>query len=200
MVLVVEDGTGVQSAESYISLDAANTYLLGHTLLSADWFVLSSVDRERALRVASQWIDAQFGIRFVGARQSTRQGLAWPRYGYHPGSGLEIVRDEVPKRLRDAVCEAAAVWAQGGGEIPLTVESVGCTPTPSTSNPAVEKETVKVGPITISQEFSSGGQVTTTTTNEHAKAYPLVERMLLGAELIERFDRAATSFHVLERF
>lgn len=96
MTLVVEDGTGLDTAESYISATDADTYhaLRGNT----PWAALADADKEIALRKATEYLDARYGARWKGARTVSSQALGWPRQnaelpdecGYYPSDALPI--------------------------------------------------------------------------------------------------------------
>lgn len=73
-MLVVEDGTGLANAESYLSVDDANAY---HTKFRNAAWGGEVPDLEAALRKATQFIDASF--RFRGCKLTTTQALQWPR-------------------------------------------------------------------------------------------------------------------------
>lgn len=123
MTIVVENGSGKENAESYASLDEANSYYAKHLYASA-WTAATDQNKEAALVMATRAIDA--GCEFKGSQVSLEQALEWPRYGVTlPGDGrsmtavisgrenivsaepLEYPADQIPKKLRDAVCEFA---------------------------------------------------------------------------------------------
>jgi len=104
MALIVEDGTGLLVAESYVSVVNANLYhsAMGNTL----WDPLSEGVKEIALRRATQYIDSEY--QFVGALKNYNQALQFPRYLFQD-EFLSIRYDNiwpiVP--VRDACCELA---------------------------------------------------------------------------------------------
>jgi hypothetical protein len=76
MALIVEDGTGLANAESYISVADADTY---HTDRSnAAWALLTTAAKESALRDATEYIDSYY--QFGGYRKTDTQALDWPRF------------------------------------------------------------------------------------------------------------------------
>lgn len=89
MAFVVEDGTGIASATSYISEDVLEAYAddRGVALTSSD-------NVEAALIRATSYIDG-YRARFPGQRAFGRaQGLEWPRIGaYYPSQGSGINGD-----------------------------------------------------------------------------------------------------------
>lgn len=110
MALIVETGTGVSGADSYISLADANTYVSNHGT-SAAWSAAPEASKEQALRLATQYIDLKYGDRFKGCKtwnsQAKRQSLQWPRRGAIDNDGYEYSDDELPACLLSAVVEAA---------------------------------------------------------------------------------------------
>lgn len=103
MALVVEDGTGLASANSYVALADFISYAAARlhraTVAAAD-----DATRTAALITATQLIDTY--IRFHGSRLTTTQALEWPRSGVTDRDGNTITG--LPQRLLDATCELAA--------------------------------------------------------------------------------------------
>jgi hypothetical protein len=77
MPLVVEDGTALSTAESYISVADADSYhsLRGNT----DWAALTTGAKEAALRKATDYMIQVYRMRWEGTRVSSTQALDWPR-------------------------------------------------------------------------------------------------------------------------
>lgn len=109
MALVVEDGTMVAGANSYVDMAYADAYHSSRN--NTAWEEgASSPDtaREGALIRATQWLDATYKTRYPGVRvQGRAQSLQWPRSGAYDVDGNEIAEDEIPREIKDAVCEAA---------------------------------------------------------------------------------------------
>jgi hypothetical protein len=91
VALVVEDGTGMDDAEAYVSVADCATY---HTAMGNTWTGTVAA-KEAALRRATQYIDAMY--RFRGYPENESQALAWPRYDY----------TWPVKAVTDATCELA---------------------------------------------------------------------------------------------
>jgi hypothetical protein len=105
MTLIVEDGTGLPDAESYVSVEDAQTYAERRGL---DFDVSPPDDLEAALRRATTWIDATYGPRFGGTRKNGRaQALQWPRADATDAYGEDVPDDEVPVEVVHATIEAA---------------------------------------------------------------------------------------------
>lgn len=86
MALIVEDGTGLPNAESYISVADADAYLESRGLSA--WGPLDVADKEKALRRATDYMSAYYGSRWKGCRVTSTQSLDWPRY--------DVPRPDVP--------------------------------------------------------------------------------------------------------
>ena len=66
MALIVEDGTGVSGAESYISVVDADDYHTNHG--NTSWGSADTTAKEIALRKASEYLDGKYGKRWLGIR------------------------------------------------------------------------------------------------------------------------------------
>lgn len=75
MSLIVEDGTGLPNAESYISVSSADDYHAKRG--NAAWAALDAAAKEAFLRRGTEYIDAVY--TFKGHRLKDGQALAWPR-------------------------------------------------------------------------------------------------------------------------
>lgn len=79
MALIVEDGTGLAAAEAYASVAEADTY---HTARGreATWTDLDADVKERALRLATDYMQQAYRSLWAGTRKTTAQALDWPRW------------------------------------------------------------------------------------------------------------------------
>lgn len=102
--MIVEDGSIVAGADSYISVNDATQYHAAR-LHRASWATADATTQEQALITATQFVDAY--IRFYGSRVSQDQPLEWPRKDVYDRDGRLLPSDEIPQRLKDAVCEQA---------------------------------------------------------------------------------------------
>lgn len=77
MALITEDGTGKVDAESLISVTDADTYFAarGDTV----WAALLTAAKEAALRKATDYLVAEYSLRWAGMRVTVTQALDWPR-------------------------------------------------------------------------------------------------------------------------
>lgn len=99
MSLIVEDGTGMSTADSYISVADADTYhsSMGNTA----WPLATEGAREIALRRATQYLDTHY--RWRGSPLSSTQALAWPRdYAAWPVAAVRVACSELALRALSA--------------------------------------------------------------------------------------------------
>jgi hypothetical protein len=107
MALIVEDGSGISSAESYATVAFADDYhsKYGNSL----WSTLSLNQKELDLRKGTRFIDLVWGSRFSGIVMSNEQGLAWPRIQAFDYNGYQFDSNIVPIDLQRATAEAALI-------------------------------------------------------------------------------------------
>lgn len=146
MALTVEDGTGLAAAESYASVDFADTY---HTAYGAPtaWSGATTSAKETALREATRYIDAEFGKLWSGQRANETQALDWPRLDVIDRDGYTLDANALPVKLK----QATAI---------LALESISgdLYPNISSGDGTLKASMVKVGPITIDNEFVGGAE------------------------------------------
>ena len=117
MTIIVEDGSGLPDANSYVSMDDAAAYCAARGLTFA---TSPSAPGEAALIRATAAIDAAYRGRFPGYKANGRdQALEWPRGQAYDFEGLLIAGDEVPQEIINATCEAAVrEFATAGSMMP----------------------------------------------------------------------------------
>ena len=105
MALVVEDGTGLSTAEAFVSVATADTYFTTtHIESSAVWSAASTPQKEGALRYASTILSNRY--QWPGTIAVETQALAWPRDGAYDKEGRSLV-DTVPSLVAKATVELA---------------------------------------------------------------------------------------------
>lgn len=124
--LVVEDGTQVANANSYLSVANAQLYFDARLYPEA-WNAFDPDKKSAALQWATKLIDAN--TQWKGWRAGTVQALEWPRIyvpdtrmnPYHftydplapwPQQGAVYQSNVIPKLLKDAVAEMAGEMAK----------------------------------------------------------------------------------------
>lgn len=107
MAITVEDGTGIASAESYVSVADADTYWGNrtHTAFYTAWDAATTATKEGALREASAYLDATWGQYYRGQRRGYVQGLMWPRSDALDNAGYPL--PDLPPEIVAATNELA---------------------------------------------------------------------------------------------
>ena len=105
MALVVEDGTGLANADSYISVADADAY---HAAVGREssWTDKDEDTKEFELRKATRYLLQFYSLHWKGARVSSTQRLCWPRTGAVV-YGFEVASDQVPQDVKFACAELA---------------------------------------------------------------------------------------------
>lgn len=110
MALIVEDGTGLSTAESYASVTDANTR---QTNLGNDtWATITTGQREEALRRATVYMGQAYRNRWTGQRVKSTQALDWPRYDVTV-DGYPVSVTIVPTDIKNACIDLALKAAAG---------------------------------------------------------------------------------------
>jgi hypothetical protein len=106
--IIIEDGSCVSDANSYVSLEEANQYHQDRG--REDWLALSDNEKKICLIKATEYIDNLFNWK--GRRKYEAQSTAFPRINPYSCDG--ILRDldgfaikGVPLKIKKATCEAA---------------------------------------------------------------------------------------------
>ncbi|MGL6147747.1 MAG: DnaT-like ssDNA-binding protein [Plesiomonas sp.] len=102
-MLIVETGSGLANADSYITLIDARALAEKYGLTLPD----DDTAAEVALRNGAAYVDMQ-EARFSGERATWTQALAWPRTNASTAYGSDIQSDSIPPQvLKSQVCAAA---------------------------------------------------------------------------------------------
>jgi hypothetical protein len=106
MTLIVEDGSLVSDADSYISLDDARTYAESRGLsLNAD-----DDEAEIQLRIGFDYLEAI--TSYKGVITSSAQMTSWPRDGVYI-NGYPVAADYIPPALKYAQVQVAVAVEAG---------------------------------------------------------------------------------------
>ena len=163
MALVIEDGTGLGNANSYVDAATARDYASarGVSLPAAD------ADVEKLLVQAMDYLEAQ-RARYQGtktwpvgtAEHPAAQALQWPRTGVIIDCSYTLPDNVIPTELKSAQCQLAMeVFA--GNEL-----------MPSTDGKVVKREKVDV----IETEYMTGQDMGTAGTPR--PSFPAVDALL----------------------
>jgi hypothetical protein len=101
MAFVVESGTGLSNATSYVSVADADAYFLDRG--SSAWAALSNGEKEVALVQATSYVDAVNS--FIGTKSTSAQSLQWPRSSAYDRDGY--LYEGIPSCLEHAIAEYA---------------------------------------------------------------------------------------------
>lgn len=106
--LIVEDGTGVEDANSYVTLDEVRHYaeMRGLTVPSED------ADLMPKIFDAMDFVEG-YAQRFKGRKVNPMQPLQWPRAGVRL-DGVTLPQSPLPKALKNAVSQLACDAALTG--------------------------------------------------------------------------------------
>jgi hypothetical protein len=146
--MALDTTVGGANADSYASLVEADAYVANNrpTGDSDPWVDLEEAQREAALRMAAQYLDAAFP--WTGSAVDAVQAMCWPRSGMLSRNGFAIATTTIPNELKKAQCEYARQ---------LSAED----PTESDSAKAANLESVKAGSVELSfQPWKTEGQQT----------------------------------------
>lgn len=157
---VVEDGAGLSTANSYLSVADADTYHANVTQ-SSDWTAATQAARENGLIVATQYLDIHYQGKWRGYKSTQSQSLAWPRYSVEDDDGYYLNSASLPQRLKDACAELALRVVLGDNLLGVVTEPG-----------EVTSESVTVGPISTSKTYAGG--------KPHGYQYPKIRALLKG--------------------
>lgn len=155
MALVIEDGTVVAGANSYVSAAEIVAYA------SARGVTISASDAEMSAVLAMDYLES-FRSRYKGTKVSATQPLQWPRKDVVI-DGADFPSNEIPKELKSAQCQSCIEIANGFELMP------------STDNFAVSMEKVDV--ITVQYATGGSGQ-SPSATLPAAPKFPAVDALL----------------------
>lgn len=135
MALIVEDGSIVANADSYVSLAEIKAYATSHGVtLGADTAI------EVQAHFAIDYLESK-RLLYQGMKVSENQSLQFPRY-FVKIDGFDISETSIPKCLKNAQCQLVLEQASGVDLLPTQTE------------PAVKREVI--GPISTEYAVSNG--------------------------------------------
>uniref|UniRef100_A0A6M3J8A0 Putative structural protein n=1 Tax=viral metagenome TaxID=1070528 RepID=A0A6M3J8A0_9ZZZZ len=154
---VVEDGTGLATANAYVSVADADQYHTDHGAPAA-WTGVDAV-KQAAIRLATEYLDARYGSAWKGRRSNEDQALDWPRVDVHDRDEYLLASDEIPAALAAAAALLALKSLQGDVLLPDVVPGGN-----------VKSESKRVGALAKSVEYLGG--------KTSAKRYVLVDHLI----------------------
>lgn|SRR5574344_242814 len=169
ITLIVEDGTGITDANTYVDLDYANTYLSNRG--RTEWTALDDETKKKCLILGTDYIDKLY--KWYGKRKYKNQVLAFPRLDLYDSDDFEV--DGIPVNLKKAVCEAA--YLNRSTETLFTTKDADGT---------VKREKVD----TLEVEYF---QKSTSTTVDYTSIYDVLNTLLYG---LYKTDSDAATYNV----
>jgi len=143
VTFVVEDGTGLSNATTYISDSDADQLVEDFGLAWASG--ASADDKKQNLNAATRYIDARYHVAWQSYRSTEAQALDWPRYGVVDTDGWEIADNVIPAKLKQAVVEVAVYRNNNGNAFP------------DLDNPgALKREKIKIDVLEFEEEYLGG--------------------------------------------
>jgi hypothetical protein len=133
MLLIVETGSGLLDANSYIDKVDIEKYLPSNVL--AKFNELSGNEQDDHLIIASLFIDYSFN--WAGRQKTLEQGLSWPRTGVQ-FQKHEIPNNYIPLQIKRACALAVNLVLEFGIDV-FNANDVG--------EPQIKKD--KLGPIEV---------------------------------------------------
>lgn len=100
-MLIVEDGTVINGANAYITVAELDSYWLSRNVTLQQ----TESEKEAAIIISTQYVDNNFNWR--GSIITEEQVLDWPRSGVYDDEGRGVDNDEIPLKLKNAICEYA---------------------------------------------------------------------------------------------
>lgn len=152
MALIIEDGSGKENAQAYVTpadvLAYANLYGLGN----------GHVQDGEIMR-ATQFLEGNFYARWVGIKKTEKQSLSWPRAYATRQDGWIVSESVVPVEVKNASC-ALAIRAK-------TTQNL--IPDVTRSDNAIEEQ---IGPIRV--KYAPNAQVVTLFRDIEFILFPII--------------------------
>lgn len=121
MALVVEDGTGVVTANAYATVEEVDEILSLN--IHSQWSLITDpVTKEKLIQWASRILDER--VRWFGKKTYPTSGLAWPRMQAKDREGNRIDDNVVPLPVKVAVAELADHLLAGDPETANTGNNI----------------------------------------------------------------------------
>lgn len=143
-VLIVEDGTIVANANSYVTIDEADAY---HEIIgNDDWASYEAVDKKKALLIAARSLDLMYSSKFMSIPQvGSTQVMRWPRLAFWARHTNKLINgNQIPSEIKDAQSELALMQLNGLDLFPVV-----------SRDEMVTQESTQIGDISISKSYAA---------------------------------------------
>ena len=164
---VVEDGTGKSDANAYITEAWATQYWEDHDDSNFTTAWADVADKEMAIRMATQYLDAVHKKLWKGQKKLSTQALDFPRSNLYDSNNYILANDELPAQLMAATAELAIRHENEDEGLMPDLDEPG----------EVSAYTVKAGPVSESTKWVTG--------RSEYKEFSVIENLL--ADLIESY-------------
>lgn len=170
MAFVVEDGTGLADANSYLSVADFTSY---HDDRGTDTSAYETEDLETALVRATDFVERTYGLRFKGYPTNTEQRLHFPASSICDRFGREVDPDAIPGALQNAIAEYA---------LRALTQSLDVDPVYSEADQKITKTRKKVGPLEVETEYDEGSS-SIVITRRYPAADKYLRPLLVGSRI-----------------
>lgn len=102
--IVVEDGSGIVTANAYASLEEVDE-LLSLNIHATAWVLFDDATKEKLIMWATQILDSR--VKWHGRKTHETQGLGWPRTGTRDREDIAIDDSVVPSAVKQAIAVLA---------------------------------------------------------------------------------------------
>lgn len=165
MALIVEDGTIVAGAESYISVANADTYLANYGK-DAVWTAKTTLEKEILLRSSRLYMDTKFNWK--GTQATSGHSTIWPRSGVYIEDNL-VDSDSIPADVSNSNAILAA--ESTSSDLYRNIDN-------GSTGQLIKGTEDAVGPLKSKVEYfdsptSTGSQVAFTEVNSILKPYTI---------------------------
>lgn len=133
---IPEDGSGVQDANSYLSVDELIDYA---DILGYDANDISPEVIEKRLIRAAIILDSRFRDRYKGSRANEGQGLEWPRSDATYADGEKIPDTTIPREVKLGIVEIFFL-IESGTDMQPTIQAQGNIKSERVKADVVEEE------------------------------------------------------------
>ena len=177
--MALDTTIGGADSDSYNTLTELNDYAQDYG--SPDSFhVATDSTKEQGLRIATQWIDSNYGTRFLGEKTDCDQSLEWPRRNV--SGDCYIATDVIPAQVK-TVCNLLAIEYIDGVDIYDESSSSGAG-----SSGTVKATSKKVGSLESSIEYAvaDSTQAKTTSSRLNSKYYNMLKPYLASTSSTQR--------------
>lgn len=100
MDFIIEDGTGLSTATSYVSIAYVDDFIEFQNIHS-EWFDMTDSEKQYRIIQATEYVDNL--LIWTSKLKNLEQALSWPREQFEDKQGRTVSADSVPTRIKQAV-------------------------------------------------------------------------------------------------